>query len=696
MRRIRPEDILHMKWVSNPQMSPNGRKVLFTIKQATGPESYSSHIYLAQGGEVVQFTHGAGQDTCPRWSPSGDSVAFLSTRGSGRNQIHVIQASGGEARQVTFRKEGAGEPVWSPCGCKIAFCAREAPSAEEPWYGSEVRVITNLGYRRNGVGFVSKERRQVFILDIVTGSIQQLTTGPYDCNDPVWSPDGKKIAFISARSKGNEFTSVNDIHIVSVDSCDGDLTKLTSGNMVFSNLAWSPDGTCLACYGHDDSKKGATLNSVCKISVDSGTVTYLARDVEMTVGGKTVSDLQASDLGPIWSDDSLYIYFSAVERGRNHVYKVCTKTQRVTGITTGDCVISSFSKAANSPCLAVTLTNPLLIGDVFVLAPENGFSNKPWNAFKKVCSSDPYVLKTDLPLTIRRLTYANDSLLSEVWLSQPEEFETASTDGTRIHGWIMRPVGFRENAMYPALLQIHGGPHSSYGFAFSHEFQYLVSQGYGLFYANPRGSIGYGQKFAAGTHHDWGGGDFNDLMAVVDEVTMNPWIDSSRMGVLGGSYGGFMTNWIVTHTSRFKAAVTMRSSCNRTSHFGCGDSGYLRGDFEYKGAPWENPGFYVERSPLFHVEKVRTPLMIIHGEEDFRSPIGQAEEMFTAMKKTGNDTVMVRFPGENHDLSRTGRPKNRILRLKFIASWLNRYLSPVDDAYISAPGEDRQPAFEFE
>ena len=513
---------------------------------------------------------------------------------------------------------------------------------------------------------------------MLTGDIQQITEGPYDCENPVWSPDGKKITFISARFKGNEFTSINDIYVVSVKT--NDLIKVTSGNGVFSNLAWSPNGRYLACYGHDDSKKGATLNSVCVISLEDGKTQCLTRDLGMTVGGKTVSDLQVSKRSPVWSEDSLYVYFGSVERGRNHIYKVSTQTQEVTSITEGDCVITGWSKAVNSPAFAVTLTNPVLVGDVFVLMPEND-SGHSFKSFQKVCAKDAYALKSAQSWDIRRLTDVNESFLSEVWLSPAKEFQVVSTDGTKIHAWSMKPACFKENTQYPVLLQIHGGPHSSYGFAFSHEFQYLAAQGYGLVLANPRGSIGYGQDFAAATHHDWGGGDFSDLMTVTGEMSKQSWVDASRMGVLGGSYGGFMTNWIVTHTDRFKAGVTMRGSCNRISHFGCGDSGYLRGDFEYKGSPWENPEFYIERSPLFHVKNAKTPLMIIHGEMDFRSPIGQAEEMFTAMTKTGTPTVMVRFPGENHDLSRTGRPKNRILRLKFIASWFNKYLAPIDADY---------------
>jgi dipeptidyl aminopeptidase/acylaminoacyl peptidase len=294
-------------------------------------------------------------------------------------------------------------------------------------------------------------------------------------------------------------------------------------------------------------------------------------------------------------------------------------------------------------------------------------------------------------ITERRLTTVNVGLLDAIELSLPERFTYEGADGWPVEGWVMRPAGFREGQRYPTILQIHGGPHGAYGEAFFHEFQLLASEGYAVVYTNPRGSQGYGQAFTAATHHDWGGKDYEDIMRGLDAALARySFLDPDQMGVAGGSYGGFMTNWVVGHTDRFKAAVTMRSISNHLSQWGTSDLAFMKGFWEFPGDPWEAPMWYWERSPLAYVTNIRTPLLILHSEMDLRCPIGEGEQLFAALKKLKREAVFVRFPNESHDLSRIGKPKHRAERLRLIVQWFADHLraaAPAREAVVAGGGK---------
>lgn len=690
MRKMQSADLLSMKWVSGPEISPDGRSLLFTVRSIVeegGEKKYKTHIYLARDGQVTQFTHGPKNDTSPRWSPKGDRVVFLSERGKDRTQFYLISMEGGEAIQISYRKEGVGEPVWSPDGSKIAFSAIEIdPKADgkdkDSKEKSDVRVITKMRYKLNGRGFLPERPSQIHVLDAETGEIKQITSGPYDCREPAWSPDGKHIAFVSARYEGHEFSSIRDIYVVPLEG--GEMRKVTSSDTVLGGPSFSPDGKWIAFYGHDNSFRGATVTGVCVIPVEGGPVRFLTREKELQVGSTPGGDMGGSPgARPTWSADSSWIYLSALHWGRTHLYKVHRDTKELVQVTSGDCSILGWKKAVTDDTFAVHLGSPSLIGDMFLLDPrgrETG-GGSPWKDYPVEEYSAPGSLRALEPYTVRRITRVNDELLSSVELSLPEEFVAVSSDGTKVQGWLMKPVGLKEGRRYPVALEIHGGPHSAYGYVFHHEFQLLASRGYGVVFCNPRGSIGHGQDYAQAIRHDWGGVDYQDIMSAADYAAAQPWVDPERMGVLGGSYGGYMTNWIVTQTDRFKAAVTMRSTCNRLSQFGASDAAFMNGEFEFDGDPWDNPQAYLGVSPLMYVRNVKTPVMIIHSEEDLRCPMEQAEEWFVALKKTGKTVVFVRFPGENHELSRSGKPKHRIERLEFILAWLDRYLAPKDEDY---------------
>lgn len=679
MERTKAEDLFIMKWPSDPQVSPDGQSVVFVVKHVVeeeGKKSYSSRIWMYRDGKVFQFTSGSKTDSSPKWSPDGRLIAFLSDRGKDKMQVYVIPAQGGEARQVTHFKDGCFEFAWAPDGKRLAVVTLAGEEPQEP--KTDVRLVTRLRYKLNGKGFLSEKTAQIFVVDLDGLSQVQITDGVWDSREPAWSPDGSQIAFISARFPEADLSSIRDVYVVNADGKN--LRRITNQDAALSSPSWSPDGKWIACYGHDNAYRGATVPGICLVEVESGKVNFITRKYSLGVGEAAGSDVVQSPLSrPAWASDSSSVYFSALYHGRTHIYRISVSGGEPEQITGGDCVVYGWSKAGGSPEIACCATSPALIGDVFLLSKIGGSSAevRPLEGFKGY--------------SVKRLTRLNEKYEANTILSVPEEVWVTSKDGTKIQTWVMKPVGIQEGKKYPLILEIHGGPHAAYGYSFFHEFQFLASRGYGVIYGNPRGSTGYGQEFVAATHHDWGGKDYMDIMAIADYALTLPWVDSSRMGVTGGSYGGYMTNWIVGHTRRFKAAVSARSTSNRFSQFGTSDAAYTNGDFEFDGDPWDNPMAYLERSPIMYVRNVETPIMLLHSEEDLRCPISQAEEFFVALKKLNKEVCMVRFPGENHELSRSGRPDHRITRLEYIAAWFDRYLNPVKTDYDPAPDIPEKP-----
>ncbi|MGI6162554.1 MAG: prolyl oligopeptidase family serine peptidase [Bacillota bacterium] len=684
MRPVNSEDLYSMKWALDPQMSPDGERVLFGLKSIVHEgklKGYKTQIYIACDGHVRQFTSGKN-DTSPRWSPCGTKAAFLSDRGQDKNQIYIISFEGGEAARLTSLKGGAGEPVWSPDGKKIAFSALEGnrdACGDKDEEKSDVRVISKIRYKLNGRGFLPEENYQIFVADVDSGKMSQVTYGPYDCREPEWSPDGKMIAFISARFEDNDLSSVRDLWVVPAEG--GEMKRLTSGDAVFYSPTWSPDGRYIACYGHDNEYKGATVPGICLIPSGGGPANYLTKASQIGVAQSVSSDVVSSPAArPAWSTDGKTIFFTALDNGRMALYSANTESGDIQKITGGDCAIYGWSKATHSCRFALAVTSPGLVCDIWSLDLASNGANQE-RAVLTVAGSTGRLF---------RLTNLNKEWLESVFLSIPEEVEVCSRDGQKLQAWIMKPVGMQDGKAYPLVLEIHGGPHTAFGFSFFHEFQLLASRGYGVIYGNPRGSTGYGQEFVAATHHDWGGKDYEDVMAFADYAARLPWVDEDRMGVTGGSYGGYMTNWVIGHTNRFKAAVTQRSTCNRFSQFGASDAAYMNGEFEFDGNPWDNPMAYLDRSPIMYVRNVETPLLLIHSEEDLRCPVSQAEEFFVALKKLKKEAVMVRFPGENHELSRSGKPKHRVERLEYIIAWFDRYTGPYTDDYSVSPAQPAQ------
>jgi len=658
-RRITIDDLLSLTWVSDPQVSPDGTRVVFVQRVVDREaDTYRAHLWVAplDGGPARPFTAGPQQDTLPRWSPDGRWIAFLSDRGApggepaGKKprQIYLIPADGGEARPVTAGHHNPSDLAWAPDGRTLAFVGKPEPPQGEP---GDVRVVTRVRYKFDGEGYWDGRYKHIFTVPAAGGAARQLTTGDFDHVDPAWSPDGRALACVSNRSSEADFTNVTDIWVVPAEG--GEPRRLTRSLGPCAQPAWSPDGSLIAYLAHDNAYMGATHTGLWIVPAAGGPATHLTAGFDRSLGHHIITDMRAHVTagGPVWTPDGRRIFVLIADGGTTQLGVVEVAGGAVTALTAARREIYGCGFSRSTAVAVIAASDPATPGDLWVLRLAGGEVRE------------------------QRLTAVNQALLGEVRLSVPERFTCEGADGWPVEGWVMRPVDFQAGARYPTVLQIHGGPHGAYGEAFFHEFQLLAAEGFAVVYTNPRGSQGYGQRFTAATHHDWGGKDYEDLMRALDAaIARYPFIDPQRLGVAGGSYGGFMTNWVIGHTDRFKAAVTMRSISNHLSQWGTSDLAFMKGFWEFPGDPWEAPTWYWERSPLAYVARITTPLLILHSEMDLRCPMPEAEQLFVALKKLRREVVFVRFPNESHDLSRAGRPAHRVERLRWIVRWFADHL----------------------
>jgi dipeptidyl aminopeptidase/acylaminoacyl peptidase len=690
-RAMAIDDILRWKIAGPPALSPDGTRIVcpLTIVEETA-NGYQTHLWIVPAGSTAgssakgpqPLTTARARDTAPRWSPDGRRIAFVSDR-SGPKQVWVIHADGGEARLVTPGSYAPADLAWSPDGKMLAFTGKPdagAAGRREPREQSDVRVISRLYYKQDGEGFWDGRWKQIFVVPAAGGEVRQLTGGEYDHTAPAWSPDGRWLAYCANDSPDADLEDAADLWIIRTDGT-GAPRRLTRPPGQVETPAWSPDGTRIAYVGHDNECAGeATLPRVWVAAVDGGEPACLTRGYDGSVGHHIGSDArsQPGSGGVTWAPDGGRIYFLTTERGRCQVASVAVTGGAIRLETSGDHDLIGCSLDAAARRVASVECDPVTPGEVAVADLQDG-----------------------RPATFHPLSTWNDAIAGGLSLVRPEPFEYKTPDGFIVDGWVMKPPdAVASGGRTPGVLEIHGGPHGAYGYAFSNQFQLLCAAGYGVVYTNPRGSHGAGQAFLAGTRHDWGGGDYRDLMGALDRaLTLHPWIDPDRLGVCGGSYGGYMTNWIIGHTDRFRAAVTLRSTCNRYSHWGTGDIAHRHARWEWPGAPWESPDFYLERSPIAYVRRIRTPVLIMHGENDLRCSIEQAEQLFVALKRLGTATLFVRFPGESHSMSSSGQPRHRTEEMRHLLGWFKKYLGAAGTdatpgstpAAEGVPGESPRP-----
>ena len=645
------KDLMRLRMISDPQISPDGRKIAFVH---TGIDydsnDYVSDVWLTdlESMKSIQLTSGRGKDTYPRWSPDGSKLLFISSPPKRKDdekkgQLFVIDVSGGEAKQLTDIKEGVKSPRWCPDGRRILFIS----PVEEQKSKTDVKVIKRVQYRYNAKGYFDGKRNHLFTILVAGSKPKQVTRGEYDVDAAEWLDKGRTIAFISNLNQDADLTG--DKFIYSVQE-ENEPHQLTDGHRIITNINMSPNGDEIAYVGHDYRKGLATKKDVWVFPTSGGPSQNLTHAFDQDTGNNLSCDTRmvTPDPNPQWSADAERLYFSSVYGGVAGLYRVSRNGSAVEKV----------------------------LGDI-----DHGI--EAWSVSEDETIAYT-VLKTTAPMELwvekdgkeKQITDLNARWIRSVHVCGQERFTFRSSAGHAVEGWLMRPPDFRKGKKYPMLLEIHGGPRMTYGYGLMHEFQVLASQGWVVVYTNPYGSGGYGEDFQTGLPGHYGEQDYADLMEATDHVLERyDFIDPKRLGVLGGSYGGYMTNWIVTHTDRFKAAVTMRSISNWVSMFGCSDIGWTFGKWEMGGnSPWSDEAAYMVKSPICYVNNAKTPTLIIHSEEDYRCPIEQAEQFFTALMCQGVPTELIRFPGENHDLSREGKPKHREERLNHIIRWFKQYL----------------------
>ncbi len=676
-RSITIEDLYRINFLTRPCISADGQRVAYvvtTIDERT--HEYCSAIWIApvEGGEARRFTGGRANASDPRWSPDGRWLAFVSDResdatgldpqeqkkrGKDKPQIWLLPADGGEARQLTFMQHGASAPVWSLDGRRLLFSAQVGPADEETVEGKalpKVRVIDRLWYRLDGVGFIHERRSHLFLLDVSGGEPQQLTDGDWDDSGAAWSPDGRQIAFVANQNEDRWRWPGDDVYVLSLqDRQAGPARRLTDTTLACSSPSWSPDGKTIAFLASTRlHSAGQTHLYTVALETEQPVVTCLSQDFLGSCSDWTNSDIGDEHLAPApgWSADGQTLYVLASERGATRLFAMASTIpdSQPTVLTPGAVHVRDFSLDHSGTTVALLVGDPTSPQEIFVRS-------------------------TAPTAELRRISHANDALCNELTLAHPESITYSGADGWSIEGWIMKPHDFDPARTYPLIVEIHGGPNTQYGYGFFHEMQMLVAQGYVVFYSNPRGSIGYGYDFANAVRGAWGEKDSIDIMLGVDEVIKRGYIDTQRLGVTGGSYGGFMTNWLIGHYDRFKVAITDRCVSNMASMFGSSDIGWDLAEDNLDTTPWENLEKYMHMSPISYVQHMHTPLLIIHSEQDLRCNIEQADQLFAALKWLGRDVQYVRFEGQSHGLSRGGHPKSRLARLHHIRDWFAKYLA---------------------
>ena len=730
-RNITEKDLFDFVWIGDPQISPDGMRVAFVrVTVNEKKEGYNTSIWsvsVTGGEEPHQLTKG-DHDTAPRWSPDGKFLLFLrATEKDGKPdppQLSILPMAGGDSFSFTDLPKGAGNPVWAPDGKTIAFTSETnaddlakqekkkrkeeelkkainenspsprtagrsanktkptpksasdatAKKAEpEGEHESDIRVITRAIYREDNEGYADpKHPQHIWIVAAPRNADEkvqpkQLTSGRFDEGSIVWSNDAAQVYFTSLRLD-EPYYQLPRTELYSIPASGGQPTKLNSIDMEMNNLSLSPDGKQIAFIASTTQP----INSYTQPDLWIVDLTPNAKPRNLTanfdfdVGDGVFGDNAAPRAGgvnsPLWTPDGHSLIEICGKEGKTILASFDVESSAETDLTHGNQAVLRFCAPADRSKIVYTLSSPTRINDLFITDRIGG---------------EP-----------RQLTHVNDALFSQLNLTDPEEISYKTFDGKTIQAWVQKPPDFNPTKKYPLILNIHGGPHAAYGYIFEHEFQWMAAKGYVVLYPNPRGSTTYGQDFGNIIQYHYPGDDYKDLMAGVDDVVRRGYVDDKRLGVTGGSGGGLLTNWVVGQTNRFAAAVSQRDIATWEAWWYSSDLTLFQPNW-FKAPPFDDEQEFKARSPLTYIKNVKTPMMFILGEADYRTPPGAGgEQMFRALKFRKIPAVMVRFPNESHELSRSGQPWHRIERLQNIVGWFDHWLMGVlKPEYEVAPQE---------
>ena len=653
-RGVTPEDYFAFETVSDAHISPDGRQVAYvltTVDQKRNRRDNSVWLVPVDGRSAPRRLSAEGfSANAPRWSPDGKRLSFVSTRAAAdsagepaRPQICILPMdSGGEAVTLTHLKNGAGAYQWSPDGRRIVVVSRTGPSDNVPasTRKSDVRHYSHISYKFNDSGWYDDKRSHLFVVDAASGAAKQITQGEdWNDTDPQWSPDSTRIAFVSDRT-GKEYDAGHNKDIWVIAAEGGPLARISDHEYDDTQPRWSPDGHSIAFTGQTARREFPRL--------------YVA---PAAGGAKSSLVVENLDLIPTelhWGPAAQELRFETGYHGTLQIFRVDMAAHSFAQVTKGERAVRGMDFNAKAGVMIYVANDFQHLDDLYAAALDG--------------SSE------------RKLTHLNSAQWEQLDLASVERLPYKSTDGWDIDGFFVKPVGWQPGKKYPMILSVHGGPAGQYGVDWYHEFQVYAAKGWAVFFCNPRGSTGYGQKFERGIQNNWGGMDYQDIMAGVDAALKKyPWVDPDRLGVTGGSYGGFMTNWIVGHTDRFKAAVTLRSVSNFISDDGTRDGAYGHED-DFKGFLFDDFEQYWDASPLKYARNVKTPTLVLHSDNDYRVPLEQGEQWFRALKHYGVNAELVIFPRENHNLTRTGEPKHLVESLNWQCYWFDRFLNGDADA----------------
>lgn len=665
-RLIQASDVYNMVLVEDPQVSPDGAWVAFVRQGRDEHQNKTTHsIWLVRpdGSDLRQFTSGSAGDYAPRWSPDGTKLAFVSDRG-GKPQIYVMPRDGGEALPLTYMLNGASAPAWSPDGTQIAFLSRLRPDevtaedegdtlppsslAEMEEAGKDAekdadervdpRVVDRVPYR-TGTTFWDERFSHVYVVTVAGGESrpQRLTAGLQDYQAVAWAADSRTVYSVTSRQPDHDMARLFNM-VVSITIADGTVTELTAADWACDNIKTSPDGQWIAFLTRPARLPVNQLPQLAIIPAAGGDMQILAGELDRTV------ELFA------WAADSKSLVFTARDQGNVPVFRVSLADGEPVRVGPEDSTIIGLDAGANGLIAAAAFTVNGL-GELYVGAGEN--------------APQP-------------VTNFNGAYLDTVKVGPVEHFVYDAPDGTPLDGWIVYPPDMEEGKQYPLALNIHGGPAAMWGASTPSmwiEWQHHAANGYVVFFCNPRGSTGYGEAFMLANHPDWGDAPMGDVLTGVDLLLERGLLDPARLAITGGSYGGYLTAWIIGHDDRFAAAVAQRGVYHLQAFHGVTDIPVFMTS-NMQAEPWDSPEVFWKYSPLAYARNIKTPLLIIHSENDFRVPIAEGEQLFTTLKRLGRTVQMVRYPREGHELSRSGEPKHMIDRLERMLAWWDQACRP--------------------